>query len=186
MHSHLLSKLKDHFNWHTLQTHTYTYMQVHSFVCECTYVCMFVHHSMTFVRVCAVAFLLDRLFLTGQHTSNVGRKEVRKKGYGRQATEARETKIGSNKALKKQMHNRMQIICASVCAHCLNFNTIMQKCKDIFTYIHFIIIVHYYSLFFHLFMYLPSASDLNYANCEDKTRGICAVRHHLLTHAQTE
>lgn len=85
---------------------------------------------MTFVPVCVVAFLLVRLFLKacGQE------KRRRRKGRVDTQTEVRETKIGSNKALKKQMHNRMQIICGSVCAHCLNFNTIRQKCKDIYIY----------------------------------------------------
>lgn len=88
---------------------------------------------MTFVPVCVVAFLLARLFLKacGQE------KRRRRKGRVDTQTEVRETKIGSNKALKKQMHNRMQIICGSVCAHCLNFNIIRQKCKYIYTYILF-------------------------------------------------
>lgn len=129
IHSHLLSKLKDHFNWHTLHTHTCKYVRV--FVYVHTYVCFYI--TQWRLCLCVVAFLLARLFLKA-----CGQEKRRgRRGRVDTQTEVRETKIGSNKALKKQMHNRMQIICGSVCAHCLNFNIIRQKCKYIYTYILF-------------------------------------------------
>lgn len=91
---------------------------------------MYAFTSLNDVCACVCCWFSARpaIFNSLTHVESEQGKRWGRRGRVDSQTEVRETKIGSNKALKKQMNNRMQIICVSVCAHCLNFNTIKQKC----------------------------------------------------------